>query len=257
MSKEHPTPEEWRGFLTGEVRGLDRSRRIFARIPASPRCKLCAAPYGAPGGPIIRLFGGGPSPLNRRLCRWCIPKLVDATGGAEVEISILFADVRGSTTLAERMAPGEFSGLLARFYGIAARVIDRWDGIVDKFVGDGAVALFIPGFAGPDHAADAVGSARDLLAEAPPELPLGIGVHTGVSFVGVVGEADAKDFTALGDAVNAPARLSGLAGAGELLVSAATAAAAGLDTAGLEHRCLELRGREETLDAFVAVPAAA
>ena len=255
MSKERPTEAEWKGFLTGEIRGLDRSRRIFARIPSTPRCKLCAAPYGAPGGPILKLFGGGPSPLNRRLCRWCIGKLENATGGAEVEISILFPAVRGSTTLAERMPPGEFSALLARFYGIAARVVDRWDGIVDKFVGDAAVALFIPGFAGEDHAADAVAAARDLLAEAPPELPLGVGVHTGVSFVGLVGEADAKDFTALGDAVNATSRLSGLAAAGELLVSAAAAAAAGLDTAGLEHRCLDLRGREETVDAYVAAAA--
>ena len=62
MSKEQPTEAEWKGFLTGEIRGLDRSRRIFARIPSTPRCKLCAAPYGAPGGPILKLFGGGPSP---------------------------------------------------------------------------------------------------------------------------------------------------------------------------------------------------
>ncbi len=251
MPKEEPTAAEWEGFLTGRIRGLDRSRQIFSRIPSTPRCKLCAAPYGAPGGPLLKLFGGGPSPLNRRLCRWCIGKLDHATGGAEVEISILFADVRGSPALAERIAPGEFSGLLARFYGVAARVVDRWDGIVDKFVGDAVVALFIPGFAGEDHAADAVGAARDLLREAPSELPLGVGVHTGVSFVGLVGEGDAKDFTALGDAVNATARLSGLAGPGELLVSATAAEAAGLDTSVCEHRCLELRGREETLDAWL------
>lgn len=89
-------------------------------------------------------------------------------------------------------------------------------------------------------------AATDLLPEAPPELPLGVGVHTGTTFVGLVGE---------GDAVNATARLSGLAAAGELLVSAAAAEAAGLDTTGLEHRCLELRSREETLDAWVAQPA--
>ena len=65
-------------------------------------------------------------------------------------------------------------------------------------------AFEIPAFAGEDHAAGAVAAARDLLAEAPPELPLGVGVHTGVSFVGLVGEADAKDFTALGDAVTRP-----------------------------------------------------
>jgi adenylate cyclase len=77
-------------------------------------------------------------------------------------------------------------------------------------------------------------------------------VHTGPSFVGSVGEGDARDFTALGDTVNAASRLSGLAGAGEILISADCAAAAGLDTSGLEHRSLELRGRDGQLDAWVS-----
>jgi adenylate cyclase len=75
---------------------------------------------------------------------------------------------------------------------------------------------------------------------------------TGTSFVGSVGEGDARDFTALGDTVNAAARLTGLAGAGEILVSAEAAAAGGLETAGLERRTLDLRGREQGLDAWVA-----
>jgi adenylate cyclase len=104
-------------------------------------------------------------------------------GGAEVEISAMFADVRGSTGLAEQRPPGEFGQLLTRFWGAAARVVDRWDGIVDKFVGDEAVALFIPGFAGEDHAARAVKAARELLMEtghgnSEPWIPVGIGVHT-------------------------------------------------------------------------------
>ena len=86
-------------------------------------------------------------------------------GGAEIELSLLFADVRGSTSMAERMPPDEYSRLIARFYGAAAGVIDERDGIVDKFVSDSAVALFIPGFAGNDHTADAIGSARALLEQ--------------------------------------------------------------------------------------------
>jgi adenylate cyclase len=69
--------------------------------------------------------------------------------------------------------------------------------------------------------------------------------------VGAVGEGDAKDFTALGDTVNTASRLTSLAGAGEVLISAETAAAGGLETAGLERRTLELRGREQTIDAWV------
>lgn len=136
-------------------------------------------------------------------------------------------------------------------------MIDERDGIVDKFVGDAAVALFIPGFAGRDHAAQAIAAARGLLEQtgnngSEPWIPIGAGVHTGTSFVGSVGEGDARDFTALGDTVNTTARLTGLAQPGEILISAEAASAGGLETAGLERRTLELRGRDQSVDAWVA-----
>lgn len=243
--------EMWRQMLTGDYPRLHSMRRVWGALPSPPRCKLCNAPFRGVGGVLMRAIAYGPSPLNRRLCKWCIRAVSKHPGGAEVEISVLFADVRGSTGIAEGMPPEEFSRLLARFYGAAAEVIDEHDGIVDKFVGDGAVALFIPGFAGDDHASDAISAARGLL-EQTDWIPVGAGVHTGMSFVGSVGEGDIRDFTALGDTVNATARLSGLAGPGEILVSADAAAAARLDTTGLERRTLELRGREQGLDAWVA-----
>lgn len=255
-----PTVEEmWRRMLTGDYPRLDRMRRMWGALPSPPRCKLCNAPFKGPGGVLMRLLAYGPSPLNRRLCKWCIRAVHKHPGGAEVEISVLFADVRGSTGIAERMAPGEFSQLLARFYGAAAEVVDDWDGIVDKFVGDGAVALFIPGFAGPDHAQNAISAAREILERTgndgpDPWIPVGVAVHTGTSFVGSVGEGDAFDFTAVGDTVNTAARLDGVAGAGEILVSESTATEAGLDTAGLERRSLDLRGREHAVDAWVLKP---
>jgi adenylate cyclase len=252
------TPEEmWGRVLTGNSPGLQVIRRIWGVVPSPPRCKLCNAPFRGPGGALMRAIGRGPSPLNRRLCKWCIRGVYKHPGGAEVEISVLFADVRGSTAIAERMPPEEYSRLMARFYGAAAGVIDERDGIVDKFLGDGAVALFIPGFAGSDHAADAVAAARGLLEqtgnEGPePWIPVGAGVHTGNSFVGSVGEGDARDFTALGDTVNTAARLTGFAEAGEILISTEAATAGGLDTTGLERRTLELHGREQSADAWVA-----
>ncbi|HYX88377.1 MAG TPA: adenylate/guanylate cyclase domain-containing protein [Gaiellaceae bacterium] len=249
--------EMWERMVTGTFPRLQRMRQIWGLLPSPPRCKLCNAPFRGPGGVLMRALAYGPSTLNRRLCRWCIRAVHKHPGGAEVEISVLFADVRGSTALAERMPPEEFSRLMARFYGAVAGVIDERDGIVDKFVGDGAVALFIPGFAGSDHAADAIAAARDLLAQTgndgpQPWIPVGAAVHTGRSFVGSVGEGDARDFTALGDTVNTVARLTSLAGAGELLISAEAAGAGGLETDGLERRTLELRGRDQTVDAWVA-----
>jgi adenylate cyclase len=244
----------------GEARGhicwAPWMRWISRKIPSDPRCKLCDTPFGPPGN-LMRFIGFGPSRLNRRICSGCIHALQKRPGGAEIELSLMFADVRGSTAIAEQMPPEEFSQLMARFYGAAAEVVDRRNGIVDKFVGDQAMALFIPGFAGADHATEAIESAQELLVatghgDPEPWIPVGAAVHTGRAFVGSVGEGDAFDFTALGDPVNTAARLAAAAATGEVLVSSSAAKAAGLDTAGLESRTLELRGRAETVDAWVA-----
>ena len=243
--------EAWRKILTGDLGALGPMRSILGRIPAEPRCKLCAAPFGNPGNLFLRFLGFGPSKLNRRLCRMCFHSVAKKPGGAEVELSMLFADVRGSTALAERMPAQEFSRLMARFYGTAAQVVDRADGIVDKFVGDEVVALFVPGFVSGNHAEKAVSAAHELLEQTRDDIPVGAAVHTGVAYVGRVGEGDACDFTALGDAVNTTARLASAAGAGELLVSSGAAGAAAMDTAGLETRTLDLRGREEAVAAWV------
>src|SRR5215471_20192943 len=173
--------EEWRAILTGQARGLRTIRKLVGWVPSGPRCKLCLAPLRPPGSIVLRPVGFGPSKLNRRLCRACFRSVGKHPGGAEVEISLLFADIRGSTGLAERMSAQEFSSVIARFYGTAAKVVDSWNGIVDKFVGDEVVALFIPGFAGDDHAARAVGAAQDLMREtgndgAEPWVPVGAAV---------------------------------------------------------------------------------
>jgi adenylate cyclase len=257
--------EKWRRVLMGEARGhmcwSPWMRRISRAIPSDPRCKLCDTPFGPPGN-LMRFIGFGPSRLNRRICRGCIHALEKRPGGAEIELSLLFADVRGSTALAENTGSEEFSRLMARFYGAAALAVDRRNGIVDKFVGDQVVALFIPGFAGTDHAADAIESARELLAQTghgdgEPWIPVGAGIHTGVAFVGTIGEGDAVDFTALGDSVNTAARLASCAKAGEIVISNAAAKASKLDTAGLEERTLDLRGRAESIAAWVTTPARA
>jgi adenylate cyclase len=255
--------EKWRQVLMGEARGhicwSPWMRRISRAIPSDPRCKLCDHPFGPPGN-ITRFVGlGAPSRLNRRICRGCIHALEKNPGGAEVELSLLFADVRGSTALAERASAEDFSHLMARFYGAAAIAVDGRNGIVDKFVGDQVVALFIPGFAGADHAVDAIDAARALLTATghdggEPWIPVGAGVHTGVAYVGTIGEGDARDFTALGDPVNTAARLASLAGPGEIVVSSVAATASELDITGLEARTLSLRGRAETVDAWVLSP---
>ena len=171
---------------------------------------------------------------------------------------MLFADIRGSTAIGERLRPNEFRSFLEHFYRIASEVILHHDGIVDKLVGDEVVALFIGGIAGPGpaHAAAAIAAARDLLArcgrdDATPmgSIPVGAAVHAGEAYVGIVGtENAAMDFTALGDPVNTTARLASAAAAGELLISAHAARAAGIDAGSLEARTLDVRGRSEPVE---------
>ena len=263
MAHGSSVEEEWRSLLTGEHPMMRRGRRIFGLIPSNPRCKMCYAPFGTPGMFFMRLGGRGPSNLNPHVCNFCERFAETHPGGAEIEISMLFADVRGSTTLAEQISPSEFSRLMNRFYKVATDVLLETEAIIDKFVGDEVVALYVPGLAGADHPSAAVRAGRELLRATGqgdpggPWLPIGIGIHTGVAFVGSVGTAGVTDITALGDAVNTTARLASAAGPGEALVSEATCAAADLDTGGMEQRQLELKGRSETVSVRVlrAAPA--
>ncbi len=235
---------------------LAYGRRVLQHLPADPRCKLCAAPFRGPFAPALRLVGKGPWPRNPRYCGWCLRDLIRHGGGAEIECSLLFADVRESTTMAETMAPAAFRALMQRFFHSATEVLIQHDAFIDKFVGDEVIGLFIPFLAGERHAERAVAAGRDLLAKtgqnsASPLLPIGAGVNTGVAYVGTVGEGDLVDFTAMGDPVNVTARLASAAGAGELLVTARALAAAGLAQDQLEHRSLALKGKSDRTEVFV------
>ncbi len=246
---------QWRQMLEGTEGDFATGRRFLRHIPSSPRCKLCAAPFSGPGAPVMRLFDRGPWNKNPNICGYCFKQLERGRGGAEIELSLLFADIRGSTTLGESMGPTAFHGLMGRFYQAMTRVLVGHDAIVDKFVGDEVVALFIPALTGADHAGRAVAAAREMLKatghddDVGPWAPLGIGIHTGVAYVGVVGDA-VTDFTALGDSVNVTARLASAAAGGEILVSEAAFELAGLE-GDLETRRLTLRGRQQSLDVRV------
>jgi adenylate cyclase len=198
----------------------------------------------------MHILGRDQSRFNPRYCVKC--EQFERPGGTEVVISMLFADVRGSTTLAEKLSPTDFSRLINRFYVLVTDILVRTDALVDRLIGDEVVGLYIPGFAGPEHARRAIEAGKNILGatghRSPngPWLPVGIGIHTGRAFVGVVGgeEGTPQDFTALGDNVNTAARLASNAEPGEVLISDAAYGAAGLDLGDLEVRHLELRGKE-------------
>jgi adenylate cyclase len=225
-----------------------RGRGFFKHLPSDPRCKLCAAPFEGSAAPLMRLFGKRRWPRNPKYCASCFKNIEHHRGGAEIESSFLFADVRGSTPLAEQMGPTEFRALMDRFYATASHVLVEHDAIVDKFVGDEVIGIFLPGIAGDDHAAHALAAARSLMAAtgntgSDPWVAVGAGVHSGVAFVGTVGDGAHVELTALGDPVNVAARLASAAGAGEILVTLTAARAAKLAEVGLEHRDLELKGK--------------
>jgi adenylate cyclase len=254
-SEQHDN-EEWRDTLLGKHPELLRLRRWFRHLPSDPRCKMCLSPQGGIGGPILSLLGFGRYPANPQLCNSCFRSAQKHPGGATIPITAMFADIRGSTGLAEMMDPSEYSAAVAGYVKTASRAIREPGGLVDKLLGDGIMALFIPAFTGGDEAAKAVEAARQIQRDV--SLPVGIGIHSGEAWVGFVGDVtDVLDFTALGDAVNVASRLGSEAAAGEILLSAATVDSAGLATEGLEARRLELRGRTQPLDAWAEHPARA
>ncbi len=246
--KRH-TDEFWLDFLTRGDGKERRLRQIFKHLPRGPRCMLCAAPFGGVGAPLMRLIGKRPSARNPTMCGTCFGFMAQNHGGAEIECSFLFADIRGSTTIAEGMTATSFRGLLDRFYGTASKVVFDNDGSVDKFVGDELVAMFPPLMSGERHAAKAIKAAQALLkatghAETGgPWVPLGAGVHTGLAWVGAVGDDSHVELTALGDTVNTTARLASVAGVGEILVTTVAAEAADLGPSG-DRRSLDLKGKE-------------
>lgn len=196
----------------------------------------------------MRLVGRQQSEGSPIWCNSCLAFITRHHGGAEIVVTMLFADIRGSTSLAERSSPAAFHALLNRFYATATKVVFDHDGYVDKFVGDELVSTFFPLLSGERHAARAVEAAVSLLRatghadQAGPWVPLGAAVHTGRVWFGAIGEGSHVELTAVGDAVNATARLATIARAGEILVTGDAADAADLDGT-LPRETLELRGK--------------
>ncbi len=168
-------------------------------------------------------------------------------GGVNQTITILFADIRGFTRISEHAAPEKIVGLLNRYFSAMTDIIFAHGGTLDKYLGDGLMALFGAPTATPEDASNALNAAvamqrrvmginKELADEGFPELNVGIGLHTGEVTVGYIGSERRSEYTAIGDAVNTASRLESNARAGEILMSDATAKAA--------HRRYELRPRE-------------
>jgi adenylate cyclase len=241
----------WAKVLTEGHAPLVRARRVFRYLPSAPRCKLCNNPFGGPIGRVLAAAGYSPSRKNPNLCTRCCDVL--PAGGAEVDVAILFADVRGSTALGQLGAATDYAALLNRFYITATQTLLRHDAVIDKLIGDEVMAFFVRGISGPQYRRRAVLAGMDLLkavgygTDAGPRLEVGVAVNAGVAYVGNVG-GSVVDFTALGDPVNISARMQQHAAGGELLVASGVADEL---MAKMPRRALNLRGHEQPVDAFV------
>lgn len=246
----------WRGILRGEsplALGQRLGRRAFAFVPASIRCKFCNAPFrGSYAGMFSRL-GYTPSRKNPQICARCIERAPE--GGHEVPLSVLFADVRSYTTLAEQLSSVKTAALLHRFYQSASDALLSHDAVLGQIAGDEVMAIFVPGLAGSSyhrHAVDAGAALLRAMGYGSSErwLDVGVGICSGEEYVGNVGGGGFKDFTAIGDVTNTAARLQASAAGGEIVMCSATYAALGGAYPNAVRQNLKLKGKAEPVECY-------
>ena len=250
MSDHKPDFDQmWHDWFTTDAFKVEKELfRAFRILPHDPRCKICHSPFEGMGGLVMRtLFGRKQSTLNPNFCNVCEDFAKKHSGGSEVEMSMLFVDVRGSTALSEQMTVTEFRELINRFFVDSTKVIAREDGLIEKLAGDAVAAFWGAGFAGRDYVAKTIRAAQKIQKVMEQQkIPVGIGVHSGVAYFGAMGSAEGLvNISAIGDEVNTAARIASKAAAGEILVSEQALKAAGIDSSPLESRNLELKGISE------------
>ncbi|MDO9021934.1 MAG: adenylate/guanylate cyclase domain-containing protein [Myxococcales bacterium] len=252
-------------FAVGHPDLIAKQKRFQAEgIP--PRCRLCMAPFGKL--PVEGWTDEHPGPSNRnpRFCSLCDHFIRANPGGAKVTMTMVFADVRGSTALSEELQLEEYVRRINAFYRRTTSVFVQTDGFMMDVIGDEVFALYPPGFSGVSNAdsevaeADlaafrtataarkALTAARRLVeigkSRAPNDLPFGVSVHTGVVYIGTIqgAEEGISDVRIWGVEVNKAARMCAQANPGEALVSPELCAAADLDPAELPERLLTFKG---------------
>ena len=191
-------------------------------------------------------------------------KLQLEKGGALSEVTMLFSDIRGFTSMSESRAPQEIVRLLNEYFELMVDVLFKYEGTLDKFVGDEIVALFGAPVPMPKAELKAVECALDMMKalkefnrmrvdEGQPEIHVGIGINTGQVVTGAIGSSRALQYTAIGDAVNTASRLCSVAKAGEVILSEATYLKLKHEVAAVPLPPVRLKGKSEELRIYNAV----
>ncbi|HEX8370149.1 MAG TPA: adenylate/guanylate cyclase domain-containing protein [Pyrinomonadaceae bacterium] len=182
-------------------------------------------------------------------------------GGVNQTITVLFADIRGFTAISEHENPERIVGLLNRFFSAMSEIIFGHGGTLDKYTGDGLMALFGAPTATPDDAKNALHAAmamqkriqtlnEELKNEGFNQIGVGVGLHTGVATVGYIGSDKRSEYTAIGDTVNLASRLESNAQAGQILISEATAKACNEPVSLKPQEPLQVKNRLQPVSLF-------
>jgi adenylate cyclase len=181
--------------------------------------------------------------------------------GESRQITILFSDIRGFTTLSEKRTPQQVVELLNRYFTLQVEVVFRHGGSLDKFIGDCIMAFWGAPLDDPDHARHAVEAALEMarvlqqfkreLGEEDADFDVGIGIHSGPAVVGLIGSEQRREYTAIGDTVNLGSRIEGLTkGVSRILVSRETMQACGDAFEFKSYGSFKVKGREQDVELF-------
>jgi adenylate cyclase len=252
-----PMSDRWVAILRGEsALALTQraGRRLFGLMPSAARCKFCNAPFKGRYAGTFKTIGYTPSRKNPHICARCIERAPE--GGAVVPVAVLFADVRGYTSLCEELAPEAVTALVQHFYETSSSALLAHEGLLGQIAGDEIEGIFVPGLAGSNYRRKAVEAARSLVRAVryTGSFEVGIGVASGEEFVGNVGGGGYKDFVAIGDVTNVAARLTSSARDGQIVVDGTTYDAVAPAYPDARREDLTLKGKGAPVPAYWIPP---
>jgi len=232
-------------------------RELVARVERSLRAKVVSDDLRIKQQQLRQTF-------SRFVAASVVEKLLEnpdqvKLGGKLQPVTVLFADLEGFTTMSEHSDPEHLLLLLNSYHTFMSKIVMQYSGTIDKFLGDGLMALFNTPVLQDDHVARAVKTALHIQDEiywfhqkfpGDQRLSINFGIHTGNAVVGNVGSENLMDFTAVGDTVNVAARLQGVADEGQILVSAAVYEATRDFIFGRSRGDLRVKGRREPIATY-------